>query len=713
MVDIKREDITLQDWTKGISADEFAWGSYFYAEWIQTWYSTKGFRLWPYLDVRSLNERVQGYPVAVCNCKWSLVDTSPNVIYFTKDHRLEMQWSLNGSTSWEWWEHWWGAIFSPYWWGISDWYGGFVYGDYALAFQEDVINKIAFKDTYNMAWQTIPNPRFENSAAWWTVWTWWTLTDNWMEHTTWNTWTLEVSADWYADGTWRLAIKITWCTAGNVVLSVSGTNVVTTEAWKNWWFVDSALNIDDNTTYTITITPSSDFDGNVEAVNFNVYKTASINTEIHWLTAATKHLAIEWAWDIFISSWNTIDILSTVDRTISASKKLARDDEEIVALTQQADSIIIWATNGIDSHQYYWNWVDNVASEVILWQWQIIQWVTWTETISYVLAWAWGVWSWNAYRLYSVSWYQRSLIASNAYKVQSTQWNLEHYHPSKKFAFNDVDGSQGLCVYLDNLYIPWCDGIYQFWQTIPWLSNSWSRPINYQNWASRLFLYQDGSAFWFTYSYQRKQYYVIVNNDTFNYYWYLVTDSLYWDKLWTRKALEKIKLSYKSVPAEDGQINVYAIVDDDYFWRFDVSWITNRPAIWDVYEVAEDTTAEVIDIKKTSSSKGTITFRTVNNGGSLLKAYNTLDKVSWDGDNTITTNWNYDNMIWLKTIAPTKQEYGADFIFWKDFVNNYIPFWHKIQFVIELVKNNTTSNRYRTPEIYELSFVSDVTDTIL
>jgi len=24
MVDVKREDITLQDWTKGISADEFA-----------------------------------------------------------------------------------------------------------------------------------------------------------------------------------------------------------------------------------------------------------------------------------------------------------------------------------------------------------------------------------------------------------------------------------------------------------------------------------------------------------------------------------------------------------------------------------------------------------------------------------------------------------------------------------------------------------------
>ena len=36
MVEVKREDITLQDRTKGISADEFAGGSYFYSEGIQT-----------------------------------------------------------------------------------------------------------------------------------------------------------------------------------------------------------------------------------------------------------------------------------------------------------------------------------------------------------------------------------------------------------------------------------------------------------------------------------------------------------------------------------------------------------------------------------------------------------------------------------------------------------------------------------------------------
>ena len=66
-------------------------------------------------------------------------------------------------------------------------------------------------------------------------------------------------------------------------------------------------------------------------------------------------MAIERGGDIYISSGNTIDILSTVDRTVSDSKQLIREDEEIVALSQQADSLIIWATNGKDSHQYYWN----------------------------------------------------------------------------------------------------------------------------------------------------------------------------------------------------------------------------------------------------------------------------------------------------------------------------------------------------------------------
>ena len=57
MVEVKREDITLQDRTKGISADEFAGGSYFYSEAISSGYNTKGFELGYKLSKTALNSR--------------------------------------------------------------------------------------------------------------------------------------------------------------------------------------------------------------------------------------------------------------------------------------------------------------------------------------------------------------------------------------------------------------------------------------------------------------------------------------------------------------------------------------------------------------------------------------------------------------------------------------------------------------------------------
>lgn len=716
MVDIKRQDITLSDWTKGISADEFAWGSYFYSEGIQTGYSTKWFRLWPYLDVHTLNERTQGYPLAVYPCKGNPLSSTNGLIFFTKDGKIEMDWVFNGSTEWQGGDLGGGAIWAEYNAANVHFCGGYVYGDYALLFKRTYIHRIEYKESYKLYWQSITNPRFENSAAGRTVGTWRTLTDDWMKHTTGETGTLSVDANGYDDSLFgRLAIKVVNCTAGNVTVSINNwsNDSFDTWSWRNGRFVEATNQIFNATTYTITITPSSDFNGTIEAVNFGCFDMNHYD-EISWMTSADKHVAIERAGDIYISSWNTIDILSTVDRKIADSKKIIRDDEEIIGMTQQADSLIIWATNWIDSHQYYWNGVDSVASEVIAWKGQVIKAVTGTETICYVLAGTGGSTSWYAYRLYSVSWYQRSLIASNAYKVFGDSWNLDHYHHSKKFVFNDTQGSESMCIYMDNLYLPGCDWIYQFGQTIPWLSNAWSRPINYINGSDRLFLYQSGENLGFSYRNNQRSYYVNVINGRFQNYGYLVTDSIYRDKLSTRKALEKLKLWFKSVPSTVGNIKIYAIVDDDYFRRFDVTGVSSRPAIGDKYEVAEDTVAEIININKTSSTAWEITFRTLTNGGSLARAYDTLSKVSGNGDNSLNTDHNYDNMCLIKTIETANQEYGSDLIFWKDFVNNYLPYRHKIQLVIEL--NRTwagATNTYRTPEIYELSMVSDITDITL
>lgn len=711
MVDIKREDITLSDWTKGISADEFAGGSYYYSDGVQTWYSTKWFKLWYQVEKHTLNNRTTGRPIAVCPCKGSLLDTNwDHFIVFTNDGYLEMDGNLNGGTSWEGWDSGGGAIYEDFWVWHDSWVWGFVYWKYALAFTKTRVRQIDYKNAYNIEYgQAITSPRFENSAAWWTVGTGWTLTDDWMEHTAGNTGTLETTAA--ATSTWvgRFAVKIADCTAGSVTISIPGDgDLLTTEAWRNGWFVICGGDEHEGVNETITLTPSSDFDGTIEAVNFNIYDDEVTLTGT--LTSANKHRAIEWGWDIYVVSGTTIDIISTIDWAISDSKQLVRDDEEIVWITQQGDWLIIWATNGMDSHQYYWNWVDSAPSEVIRWQGQTIKAVTGTEIISYVLTsngTAWG----TAFRLYSVNGYQRSLIASNAYKLNWANWNLEHYHPSKKFVFNDVQGSESMSIYMDSLYLPGCDGIYQFGQTLPGLSFSRSRPIKYDNGADKIFMTWQNLSF--TYRLDKRNYYGLVRTDYYTNKWYLVTDSIYRDKLGTRKALEKLKIWYKSLSDTDWKIKIYAIVDDDYFWRFDVTGVTNRPEIGDVYTVARSTKAEVISIDKTNTTDGTITFRTVENKWSLNRADSTLSRVTWDGDASLTTNYNYDNMVLVKTITKDTQCFGSDLIFGKDFVNNYIPYWHKIQLVIELETIYSSYSNQKTPEIYEISMVSDITDIVL
>lgn len=66
-------------------------------------------------------------------------------------------------------------------------------------------------------------------------------------------------------------------------------------------------------------------------------------------------------------------------------------------------------------------------------------------------------------------------------------------------------------------------------------------------------------------------------------------------------------------------------------------------------------------------------------------------------------------MCLIKTIESDHQGYGSDLVFAKDFVKNYLPYRYKIQFVIEL---NSIDNKL-TPEIFEISMHSDVTDVVL
>lgn len=709
MADIKREDITLQDWTKWISADEFWWWSYFYSEWISSWYNTKWFELGSRLTKSVLNTRQNWYAVAISPAKdnWGL---NYGMIAFTKDWMIEGQNDNNGEKNW--------AIFSRFGLGsgYDDYLNGLVYWDLAIGITERYIDVVDITSAYTPADELLTEPKFDNWGAWWTVGTWWTITSNGAEHTEGNTGTLSTTINFNESPTsdvyLRVAVKIANATKWRLTVGLDNPNASEVDfKSENWWIV-LRLRCNSSTT-SLILTPTSNFDGIIKEVNVHVYNNSSVSVQkttiYHGVDA--PHPAIIWEWDLYVASGNYVNIFSLQDWS-RTYKQLVDKNFTIVSMTQQAGNIILWATDGFDSRQYYWNWVDGVATEVIEWKWLIIKWVTGTETISYVLTASgstqWSI-EWYEFRLYTVSGYQRNLIASKLYQyMQSYYVNEEPYNINKKFEFNDVKNDSSMVVYLDSLYIPWCDGLYKYWYDIPWLRTAWTRPIKYDTWAENIVLWQRNNFLDIAYTVDDINYIAEVNERLYTDKWYLITESIYWDKLSTRKVIEKIKIWYKSVASTVWNIKVYAIVDDDYFWRFRPSSTpTVRPKEWAIYNVANNTTAMVIDVDKTN---WIITFKTEVNRWSYMGVANTtLTKVSWVWDDSISVGYKYDNMCLLKTIETENQWYGSDFIFWKDFVKNYIPYWHKIQFVIELNSNDY----YISPEIYEISLVSDITDTVL
>ena len=689
MVDIKRQDITLSDWTKWISADEFAWGSYFFSEAISSGYNTKGFELGYHLHKTAINSRADWYATALSTA-WG-----NGFAAFTRDGRIEMEDYWNGNNK--------GAYYAFEAWGaIGNWYlNGISYWDYLFWIRQGGVDKIPAFSLFDEWSQKLANTDL-SSSTWRTVGTGWTITDNGAEHATGNTGTLvsnTVSGTYTSSDRFRVAVKISNWTAGKITVNL-GTSTMIQEftEHKDGRYVAT---LQMSGSLYVTVTPNSAFDGTIQIVTLYQYDLTNYDfISIYNWAASDDHPALVWEWDLYIACGNYINIISLVDFSCTY-KELVDANFTIKAMNQQAWNIIIWATNGRDSRQYYWNWVDAVATEVIEWKWLIIQCATGTETISYVLTTSWATsWTvdWYEYRLYAVSGYQRNLIASKLFQNGTDDYlDRDHYNLNKKFDFNDVTDEHGMTIFLDSLFIPGCDAVYKYGYDVPGLRSCRTRPIKYDTGATHIVLWQKGHFLGVAYRADGVNYIGEVDNRLYPPKWYLVTESIYWDKLSTRKALEKLKIWYKNVASTVGNIKVYAIVDDTYFRRFwPTTTPTKRPEIGDVYNVANNTTWKVIDVDKTN---WIITFITLSNTWSYEGIANTtLTRVSGEGDASISVGYNFDNMCLIKTIESAEQGYGSDLIFWKNFVSNYIPYWYKIQFVIEL---NSNDNRL-SPEIYEI-----------
>lgn len=668
MVDIKRQDITLNDWTKWISVDEFTWWSYYYAAWIQSWYNTKWFKLWYTFDTTKLNDRAEWYPVA-----WYFYNS--DFVYFTKDGKIE---TYNNRTSW--------AIFSWIW----NWYKNWiVYQSYAIWIWYNTVDIVPLSWAYVTPWIITDNDLTESPASW-TLWTWWSY-NSWAVHES-GTWTNQLTTRVDITNAWnyRVRMKIEWMTAWSVKASIAW--VSSSSIYTNWDHIFSLPSISSWTSKWIRITPTDDFDWTITFFDAYEYNSSIIK---HSITASETHPCIMWQWDLYIWSKWEIWVVNLSDYQIMKFNIIDKW-YEIIWITQQAWSLIIWATDGINSKQYYWNWVDEIATEVIEWNWIVIRWAKGTWTIAYVLTWA----NWLS-RLYAVSWYSRSLIATNE---QNASWNLlgndARYNIKNKFDFS-WSTERNMHIYKDSLYIAWVDGMYKYWSDIPWLNASWTQPIKDKRDIRYITDNWENLAYFVTTNvsdiYYPDKTDMLIKTTWYISKWYLVCNNIYWDKLSSRKALEKIKIWYKQAPQSN--IKVYVIVDDDYFWRFKTSSVLTWLEEWAVYGIWTELQIKIIQINWTD-----VTWVTISNQWMIdVMQYASMSKVSGNWPATILFT-DYDNMCFVRNIESETYKYWDELIFGKDFVSSHIPYWYKIWFVVELATENTDIS----PEIYDLSIVSDV-----
>lgn len=263
-----------------------------------------------------------------------------------------------------------GAYYAAF---IGDSYRNYYNG---ISYKNDLyaigLNKVSKLPAYNFngTTQKLTNPDL-SSATGRTLGTGWTTTDAGAKHTTGNTGTLVSDAimGYTIDDQFRVAFKVTGRTAGTINVKETDALNITFNSHADGRYTVTVRG--STSGLTLTFTPSSAFDGTIERVEVYTIALSSyteINLTYDLPRGSTYYRpALVREGDLYIGAGSYVNIINLADNGVVA-KQLVDASFTIVAMNQQAGNIIIWATDGYDSRQYYWNGVDAVATEVIEWK---------------------------------------------------------------------------------------------------------------------------------------------------------------------------------------------------------------------------------------------------------------------------------------------------------------------------------------------------------
>lgn len=685
--------INLNNWSLWISPDEYIGWSYFYAEWIDSQSSSKWFRLGNLVQEYNINKRANWITNRIEYFSWQ-------PLFFTNDWYLEYSYTYVGSPS---------EYFSPWSWGWalyrrsdnSIWYLNWIkLWNKIYWITRDKIDVITLGGswTLDMFWTSLINNPWLTSDTWWTVWAWWTTWANWATHTSWtNTLKQQIATVNWAK--YRIAIKFTKTAWTLTVRLWSWTAYAIANQSDDWWIVTALTAWWDN--LEVIFTPSTDFAWTISYVDVNEY-TATIEENKITITNTDAHPLLYSQWYLFIWSWSSIDFIEPTLLVKEKTLNIIDSTYTIVALTQVGANILIWATDWNNSKQYYWDWISSFPNEVVHWKWLKITAVDCDWIINYVVT----DWNWVWQQVFSVDWYIKTPLAEYVYDWRNTWNNWDVYHPSKKFNFYTYNANC-ISIYDETLYVPCKWWIYNYWSKVTWLNKSWNKSLlfsdDFSDYITAIEVINQNPTFtyekWWINKYWIWLDYLCTSS------WYLVTNPIYRDDIWTDKDKLKIRIWYKNIDSSLWDIKIYAIVDDFIYWTSTVSNITVAPAVWDKYSFWTYAYLEIMSTDLTLDSWkyiGTIVFKMYDSV--ILSRYQitptwTFTKITWSWDSSISYT-SVINWILVKTITNTQIAYWNEVIFSKHFLDISIPKRHKLQLMIELTSSAWQQNV--SPEIYDI-----------
>lgn len=682
----EKGSIKLDNRTIWNSTDEYAGGSFQYSEWIDSTSSSKYFKLWPKVDTYNINNRANWLIIASV---YSRSNLKGNDFVYTNDWYMEELDTYNEyATS----NTLWGGIFrngeESYvnWLRIWDQFL-WIWGSYI-----DIITSMALKW---FSTQKVTTPAL-TSNTWWTVWAWWTTGSGGAVHSS-GTADLSQTLSTNGTGKYRFTVKMTGCTTGSCVV-------------KRWavtlWTIDSTCNKRNlycptsvSWSDVITFTPTSNFNGTIIYASVFEYDMTKLLPSNIALTSASDHPYLLSGGFLYIGSGYTVDIVNTSTWTVE-SYPLINSSYSIVSITEVWGNIVLWAWDGQNSLQSFWSGVwSEFVSETIHWTGMRITAVRSDEVKSFVTV----LWP-NTTSIWVSSWYTRELLSRDWYQWAIVSWPNTQYTQQRRNNFS-VYNNNCMAVLDGELLVWWIGWLFRYGNKIPAMNDVWTKDItfDFNSIINSIVTYNGNIRIWYK-NVSGINVAWKVNKYKYCSTWYAVTNPILRDSITSTKDIKNMVIWYKNLMSTYGNIKIYAIVDDVYFRTQYVSWVTVPPTPWAIYNVGTYHKAEVISTDITAWSWTILLKSTDITLYSPVYIGTTITKVSWTGDATITVTA-FENSALITTILSAQQWYGKEFIFWNEFLDIHMPYWRKLSLIIEL----NSSNENVSPEIYEMSILSDIT----